>query len=151
MGGKKRPEESTSKCQHLSLGVGAMGDPYFLLPAFLYYIKCLQYVCTAFIIRGKSPCYFWRKQNLRGHSDFALFVLCTSRRINSDFGPGHFEHKNTNPEKVYSETIQCRCSASGHLMTLRPLVPAQGQCFCPSTDRQKNVTRGEGERDDEGK
>lgn len=59
------------------------GEGYekFLLSAFLYYINSLQYICTSFIIRPKKlphtkkTCYFWRKQNLRGHSDFVLFVL----------------------------------------------------------------------------
>lgn len=41
--------------------------------ALLYYINSPQYICTAFIITHKR--YFWRKQNLRGHSDFVLFVL----------------------------------------------------------------------------
>lgn len=133
---KQRPEESTSKCQHLSLGAEARGDSCFLLSAFLYYINSLQCHCTAFIFRKKyiKPCYFWREQNLRGHSDFVLFVLCTSRRINSDFGLGCFEHMSRNPGKVYSETSQSNCSQSGHLTTLRPFTLAQGQCTCPFTD-----------------
>lgn len=77
----KRAEEGISKCQHLPLGPGAMGDFYFLLSAFLYYINSLYLSC--FYNQKKNPCYVWRKQNLRDRGDFALFVLYTSGGIKS--------------------------------------------------------------------
>lgn len=100
----------------------------------LYKISIICVYCLDNWGRGESPCYFWKKQSLGGHHDLALFGLRTSGRISSDFGPGHFEHMSANPAKVYSETIQGKCSLSGHLMTLRPFVLARGQCFHPPTD-----------------
>lgn len=99
-----------------------MGILFFSFLSFWYYKNSLRYVCTAFIIRKKKPCYFWRKQNLRGQSDFALFVLCSSGGINSLILAQGTLNTSVQTHKSFSETIQCNCSQSGHMTT---------QTFCP--------------------